>query len=237
MLEDGATLHAPRPFVEAQDVSRVFGSGQARVAALDGVDVQICADELTVVLGPSGSGKSTLLNLLGGMDSPTSGSVRVGSQEVSSLGDRGLTEYRRHQVGFVFQFYNLIPNLTAVENVTLAAGLVTDRRTALARSRKLLDQVGLAARFDSFPRQLSGGEMQRVAIARALAKQPALLLCDEPTGALDSRTGEQVLELLRATSRDSEAAIVLVTHSQEVAAAADRIVRLQDGRVVPEGGV
>lgn len=219
-------------FVIAESVGRTFGTGHSAVTALAGVDLRIDAGRLTVVLGPSGSGKSTLLNLLGGMDSPSTGVIRVGADRISELTDAGLTEYRRRTVGFVFQFYNLIAGLTARENVALAASLVMGRRDAARIAEELLDQVGLAHRAGNFPAQLSGGEMQRVAIARALSKKPAVLLCDEPSGALDSRTGGQVLSLLQRTARTTGTAVVVVTHDQSLATAADRVIRLRDGHVV-----
>ncbi|MDO5644674.1 MAG: ABC transporter ATP-binding protein [Dermabacter sp.] len=213
-------------------VGRTFGAGDAQVVALAGVNVEIATGEFTVILGPSGSGKSTLLNLLGGMDRPSTGSIRVSGEPIEALSDRDLTEYRRERVGFVFQFYNLIPNLTAVENVALAASLVMPRREAADTATGLLEQVGLGHRLNQFPRHLSGGEMQRVAIARALAKRPALLLCDEPSGALDSTTGTQVLAHLQQTARSGETAVVVVTHERTLAEAADRLIILRDGQVV-----
>lgn len=220
------------PFLSVTGVGRTFGAGGAQVIALADIDVEIATGEFTVILGPSGSGKSTLLNLLGGMDRPSTGSIRVDSAPIETLSDRELTEYRRERVGFVFQFYNLIPNLTAVENVALAASLVMPRREAAAMATDLLERVGLGHRLEQFPRHLSGGEMQRVAIARAMAKRPALLLCDEPSGALDSTTGTQVLAQLQETARATETAVVVVTHEHTLANAADRLISLRDGRVV-----
>lgn len=182
-------------FVEFRDVRKVYAMGEVEVAALDGMTFEIEQGELTVIVGPSGSGKTTLLNLLGGMDSATSGSILLAGREVSALDERELTLYRRHDIGFVFQFYNLVQNLTALENVELAAQICRDPLPA----EEMLSQVGLAHRMDNFPAQLSGGEQQRVAIARALAKNPRLLLCDEPTGALDYRTGKAILGLLQDT--------------------------------------
>ncbi|WGH90602.1 ABC transporter ATP-binding protein [Auritidibacter ignavus] len=220
------------PFLSVTGVGRTFGAGDAQVVALTDVDVEIASGEFTVILGPSGSGKSTLLNLLGGMDRPSTGSIRVDGEPIETLSDRDLTGYRRERVGFVFQFYNLIPNLTAVENVALAASLVMPRREAADIATDLLERVGLGHRLEQFPRHLSGGEMQRVAIARALAKRPGLLLCDEPSGALDTVTGTQVLAQLQETARSTETAVVVVTHEHTLAEAADRLISLRDGRVV-----
>lgn len=220
------------PFLSTTGLGRTFGTEQARIVALRDVDIEIATGEFTVILGPSGSGKSTLLNLLGGMDRPTAGSIRVDGRPIEALSDRELTKYRRERVGFVFQFYNLIPNLTAVENVALAASLVMPRREAADVATELLERVGLGHRLNQFPRHLSGGEMQRVAIARALAKKPALLLCDEPSGALDSATGTQVLAQLQETARDTETAVVVVTHEHALASAAEQLISLRDGRVV-----
>ncbi|SMH48310.1 putative ABC transport system ATP-binding protein [Rathayibacter oskolensis] len=221
-----------RPYVEMEAVSKSYRSGGRRVTALRRATLSIEQGRFTVVLGPSGSGKSTLLNLLGGMDSATSGRIRVGDELISSFGDRRLTEYRRTRVGFVFQFYNLVPNLTAMENVALAASLVTDRVSAERRAHDGLERVGLGHRSGNFPGQLSGGEMQRVALARALAKRPALLLCDEPTGALDSRTGGQIMTLLQGTAGETGTAVVVVTHDHRIGATADRLIRLHDGDLV-----
>lgn len=220
------------PFLSVTGVGRTFGAGDAQVIALADVDIEIATGEFTVILGPSGSGKSTLLNLLGGMDRPSTGSIRVDGEPIETLSDRDLTGYRWERVGFVFQFYNLIPNLTAVENVALAASLVMPRREAADTATGLLERVGLGHRLDQFPRHLSGGEMQRVAIARALAKRPALLLCDEPSGALDTVTGTQVLAQLQETARSTETAVAVVTHEHTLAEAADRLISLRDGRVV-----
>ncbi|MCJ1673901.1 MULTISPECIES: ABC transporter ATP-binding protein [unclassified Rathayibacter] len=215
-------------------MSKSYRAGTRRITALRRASLTIDQGRFTVVLGPSGSGKSTLLNLLGGMDSATSGRIRVGDQLISSFRDRQLTEYRRLSVGFVFQFYNLVPNLTAMENVALAAALTTDRVSAEHRAHEGLERVGLGHRSGNFPGQLSGGEMQRVALARALAKRPALLLCDEPTGALDSKTGEQIMALLRETASDAGTAVVVVTHDQRIGRTADRLIRLHDGDLVAE---
>lgn len=219
-------------FVSVAGAGRTFGTGEAAVVALTDVDVEIATGEFTVILGPSGSGKSTLLNLLGGMDRPSTGSIQVGGEPIETLSDKALTDYRRERVGFVFQFYNLIPNLTAVENVALAASLVMSRRDAADTAADLLQRFGLGHRLDQFPRHLSGGEMQRVAIARALAKRPKLLLCDEPSGALDSVTGAHVLAQLQKTAHSTDTAVVVVSHERALAYSADRLIRLRDGHVV-----
>lgn len=223
---------ADEPLIRTHGLGRTFGSGEAQIVALADVEIEIATGEFTVILGPSGSGKSTLLNLLGGMDQPSSGSIQVGKKSIENLSDAELTRYRREQVGFVFQFYNLIPNLTAAENVALAAALVMPRDKAASTATELLHRVGLGHRLDQFPRHLSGGEMQRVAIARALSKKPALLLCDEPSGALDSKTGTQVLAALQETAHTENTAVVVVTHDHTLADAADRLIRLRDGRIV-----
>ena len=212
----------------ARALTKVYEMGEVRVEALRGVDFDLYGGEFVVLLGPSGSGKSTLLNILGGLDVPTSGEVLYGARNLTTASDASLTQYRRSHVGFVFQFYNLIPSLTARENVALVTEIV-DRPM---RPEDALDLVGLGHRLDHFPAQLSGGEQQRVAIARAIAKRPAVLLCDEPTGALDISTGVLVLEALDRVNRDLRTATVVITHNAAIAAMADRIVRLADGRVV-----
>ncbi len=204
--------------------------GEVDVRALDGVDFELRPGELLVLLGPSGSGKSTLLNILGGLDVPTSGSVFFGSEDLTEADDDQLTAYRRHQVGFVFQFYNLIPSLTARENVALVTDIADDPLDAA----DALSLVGLGERLDHFPTQLSGGEQQRVAIARAVAKRPAVLLCDEPTGALDFRTGVRVLEVLERVNHELHTATAIITHNAPIAAIADRVVTLRDGLVESE---
>ncbi|WP_102509669.1 ABC transporter ATP-binding protein [Sanguibacter massiliensis] len=213
--------------VTLQNVSKVYPVGEQEVRALDGVDLSIEAGAFTVVLGPSGSGKSTALNLLGGMDTPTSGRIDAAGTDLTALDDRGLTAYRRDKVGFVFQHYNLVPNLTAAENVGLGSQFARD---AVAPADALAS-VGLGGREQSFPAELSGGQMQRVAIARALAKRPPLLLCDEPTGALDSETGRSVITLLRSIADGSGTAVVVVTHNAEIARIADHVITLHDGSV------
>ena len=213
-------------FVEFEDVRKIYRTGEVEVRALDGMDFSIERGELAVIVGPSGAGKTTVLNLLGGMDSCTSGTIRLDGRLVSAMGERELTRYRRHDVGFVFQFYNLVQNLTALENVELASQICRDPLPAA----DVLVQVGLAERADNFPAQLSGGEQQRVAIARALAKNPKLLLCDEPTGALDYRTGKQVLGLLQDTCRDTGRTVVIVTHNLAFTQIADRVIHVREGR-------
>ncbi|MEX2570033.1 MAG: ABC transporter ATP-binding protein [Gemmatimonadota bacterium] len=204
--------------------------GEVEVHALRAVDFDLLGGELLVLLGASGSGKSTLLNILGGLDVATSGSVHFRGRDLTHAEDAELTRYRRDHVGFVFQFYNLIPSLTARENVAL----VTDIARAPMRPEEALDLVGLTPRLDHFPAQLSGGEQQRVAIARAIAKRPDVLLCDEPTGALDSKTGRIVLQVLEQVNREIGTATALITHNAPIAAMADRVVRLHDGRVTEE---
>ena len=216
-----------RATLSAKHLSKVYGTGELEVVALDDVSLDLYAGELVVLLGPSGSGKSTLLNILGGLDSPTSGSVHFGAEEITGIDDATLTRYRREYVGFVFQFYNLIASLTARENVALVTEIADnplDPADALAI-------VGLAERQDHFPAQLSGGEQQRVAIARAIAKQPAILLCDEPTGALDSKTGVVVLEAIEMVNRELGTTTAIITHNSVTAGMADRIISLGDGRI------
>ncbi|MHB1223193.1 MAG: ABC transporter ATP-binding protein [Gemmatimonadaceae bacterium] len=222
---------APRPEVfDLDDVTKVYRMGEVDVRALDGVSLRIHAGELLVLLGPSGSGKSTLLNILGGLDTPTSGLVRFLDQRLDLAGTDDLTTFRRHHVGFVFQFYNLIPSLTARENVQL----VTDIASRPMSPEEALELVGLGGRLDHFPSQLSGGEQQRVAVARAVAKRPDVLLCDEPTGALDSASGRMVLEVIELVNRELGTTTAIITHNVGVAAMADRVLRMANGRVVSE---
>ena len=216
-----------------QGLTKTFGEGDTAVHALRNVSVSIPRGEFVVMLGPSGSGKTTLLNQIGGIETPTAGSLRVGDLELAGLDDDGRTRFRRERVGFVFQFYNLVPTLTARENVQLIAEL-GDGGDAAERTEEALDAVGLGDRIDRFPGQLSGGEQQRVAVARALVKAPPLLLCDEPTGALDLETGRSVLELLRSTVAREDRTIFVVTHNSTIAQMADRVLRLRDGEVVGE---
>ncbi|HET7729543.1 MAG TPA: ABC transporter ATP-binding protein [Usitatibacter sp.] len=214
----------------ARGVTKSYGSGAAEVLALRGVDLEVGRGEFIVMLGPSGSGKSTLLNILGGLDTPTAGDVRFLDHDLSRADEAGLTRYRREHVGFVFQFYNLIPSLTARENVAL----VTDIAAAPMRPEEALAWVGLGERLDHFPSQLSGGEQQRVAIARAIAKRPEVLLCDEPTGALDYETGKLVLEVIAKINQDLGTTAMVITHNAAIAGMADRVLRLANGRVVAE---
>ena len=214
-------------YIEFDNVMRVYGSGEAEVHALDGASFEVERGELAVILGSSGAGKTTALNILGGMDAATSGRVVVDGRDVSAASEDELVEYRRADVGFVFQFYNLVPNLTALENVELAAQICPDSLDAAECLRK----VGLGERMQNFPAQLSGGEQQRVSIARALAKNPKLLLCDEPTGALDYQTGKQVLQLLQDTCRRDGITVLIITHNSALAPMADRLVRFKSGRV------
>ena len=215
------------PFVEFQGVSKTYKMGEVEVHAVE--DMSFCVEqgELAVIVGPSGSGKTTLLNMLGGMDTVSDGRIFLDGAEISAYTQKQLVAYRRHDIGFVFQFYNLVQNLTALENVELAAQICTDPLPAA----EVLAQVGLSARVDNFPAQLSGGEQQRVAIARALAKNPKLLLCDEPTGALDYETGKAVLALLQKTSSEHGRTVVLITHNQAFTRIADRVVHVHSGHV------
>lgn len=215
-------------YIEFHDVIKSYGSGNAQINALSGVDFSIDKGEFCILLGSSGAGKTTLLNMLGGMDTVTSGKIQFNGKEISALNQRQLVEYRRHDVGFVFQFYNLIPNLTALENVEIAAQLCKDPIPA----PEALAMVGLSERANNFPAQLSGGEQQRVAIARALAKNPQLLLCDEPTGALDYVTGKAVLKLLYDLSRERNTTVIIITHNQAIAPMADRIIQIKSGKIL-----
>jgi len=220
----------PKPVLSCRDLHKVYRMGEVDVRALDGVDFSLFPGELLVLLGVSGSGKSTLLNILGGLDVPSAGRVFFGDQELTQADDEALTLYRRQNVGFVFQFYNLIPSLTARENVAL----VTDIAQDPLEPAESLALVGLGDRLDHFPAQLSGGEQQRVAIARAIAKRPALLLCDEPTGALDFKTGILVLDVIERVNRELGTSTVIITHNAPIAALAHRVVTLADGRVQSE---
>ena len=214
-------------FVEFRDVLKVYRMGEVEVAAVDGMTFDIERGELVVVVGPSGAGKTTLLNMLGGMDACSSGTIMLDGREISAFSEKELTYYRRYDIGFVFQFYNLVQNLTALENVELASQICKDPLDA----GTVLKQVGLGHRLDNFPAQLSGGEQQRVAIARSLAKNPKLLLCDEPTGALDYRTGKAILKLLQDTCFDTGKTVVLITHNSAFTAIADRVIHIREGRV------
>ena len=215
-------------FVHFQEVSKYYQTGDVRIAAADHMDFYIDKGEFCVIVGPSGAGKTTLLNMLGGMDTCDEGVISLDGREISSFTPRQLTEYRRYDVGFVFQFYNLVQNLTALENVELASEIC--RRPLDAA--ETLREVGLGSRLENFPAQLSGGEQQRVAIARALAKNPKLLLCDEPTGALDYLTGKSVLSLLQQTCRRTGRTVIVITHNTAITAMADRIIHVKSGRIL-----
>ena len=217
----------PEFVFRARDLTKVYGEGEVEVQALDGVDIDLTEGELIVVLGPSGSGKSTLLNILGGLDVPSGGSLRYRGDELMGADEAFLTAFRREQVGFVFQFYNLIPSLTALENVDL----ITQLSLNPMDSADALSLVGLEGRMDHFPSQLSGGEQQRVAIARAIAKQPAVLLCDEPTGALDAQTGIEVLEAIEQVNRELGSLTLLITHNAAMSEMGDRVIHVSDGRI------
>ncbi len=213
--------------VKFENVTRVYRSGDHELRALDGVDLSLEEGKFVVILGPSGAGKSTLLNMLGGLDSPTSGKITVMGQDISKLSANKLADYRAKTVGFVFQFYNLIPTLTVYENVSLVKSICKNSLSA----KKMLDEVGLADHMKNFPAELSGGEQQRVSIARALAKNPKILLCDEPTGALDSETGVMVLKLLLSMARNYGKTIVIVTHNQNIAKMADVVIKVKNGKI------
>ena len=212
---------------EFRNVTRIYTNGDHELKALDGIDMTLEEGEFIVVLGPSGAGKSTLLNLLGGLDSPTSGKIYVRGRDISELKGDELAEYRAETVGFVFQFYNLVPTLTVRENVALVKEIVKD----IIPPEQVLEEVGLADHMDNFPAELSGGEQQRVSIARAIAKNPDILLCDEPTGALDSETGVMVLKLLLDMARNHGKTIVIVTHNQHIARMADVVIHVRNGRI------
>ena len=216
-----------QPFVVFDGVCKYYQMGETRIAAADHVTFTIEKGEFCIILGPSGAGKTTVLNMLGGMDSCDEGTILLDGERVSDFDRRRLTDYRRYDVGFVFQFYNLVQNLTARENVELAAEICRDPLD----SDTVLDSMGLSERKNNFPAQLSGGEQQRVSIARALCKNPALLLCDEPTGALDSKTGEQVLELLTRVTREFGATVVIITHNASIAPLGNRVIRIRNGSV------
>jgi putative ABC transport system ATP-binding protein len=227
-MSDGTEELAPGEVVfRARGVTKIYEMGEVQVHALRGIDLDLFAGELVVLLGPSGSGKSTLVNILGGLDTATAGEVSYRGRDLTRAGDRELTEYRRFDVGFVFQFYNLIPSLTAEENVAI----VTEIASAPMEPGEALELVGLGARRNHFPAQLSGGEQQRVAIARAVAKRPVVLLCDEPTGALDSETGVVVLEALDRVNREIGTTTVVITHNVVQAGMAERVIYLKDGLV------
>ena len=214
-------------FVELRDVRKVYQMGEVEIAAADGINFTVKKGEFAVVVGPSGAGKTTVLNILGGMDSATSGEVWIDGNDVAKYNAKKLTSYRRDDIGFVFQFYNLIPNLTALENVELALQICKNPLDA----RQVLEEVGLVNRMKNFPAQLSGGEQQRVSIARALAKNPKLLLCDEPTGALDYQTGKAILKLLQDMCREKGMTVIVITHNSAIAPMADRVIKIKNGKV------
>ncbi len=214
-------------FVKLTEVTKIYQMGEVEIHAADGINFAISRGEFAVIVGPSGAGKTTVLNILGGMDTATTGQVLVDGEDVTGFNRKQLTAYRRDDIGFVFQFYNLVPNLTALENVELALQICKNPRDAL----EVLEEVGLGDRKDNFPAQLSGGEQQRVSIARALAKNPKLMLCDEPTGALDYNTGKAILKLLQNTCRERNMTVIVITHNSALAPMADRLIQIKNGRV------
>lgn len=224
---EGETMMSQTAFIEFKDVVRTYGSGDGMQTAVDHVSFTVDAGEFVVILGQSGAGKSTVLNMLGGMDQPTQGTVTIDGQEVSAMNDRQLSDYRAKTIGFIFQFYNLLPSLTAMENIALTKDIV---KNALD-PEEMLKAVGLENHKDKFPSQMSGGEQQRVSIARALSKNPKILLGDEPTGALDSETGVVVLELLQRMSREHNNTVILVTHNADIAQCADKVIRMKNGKI------
>lgn len=228
MFIQGGGLAISEALMQLKSVTRTYLMGEVRVEALRPVNLEISKGELLVILGPSGSGKSTMLNILGGMDSPDSGNVIFGGRDLARVSDNSLTMYRRNDVGFVFQFYNLIPDLTARENVEMAANLVEKPLPV----REVMSQFGLQDRMDHFPSQMSGGEQQRVSIARALVKNPKILLCDEPTGALDFETGKMVLSILDRINREWQTTVVIVTHNTPLAAMAKRVIKMRSGSII-----
>lgn len=216
-----------RDFVRLKNVSKIYRMGEVEIRAVDNIEFAIDKGEFVVVVGPSGAGKTTVLNILGGMDTVTSGDVLVDGENIAKYSQRKLTGYRRDDIGFVFQFYNLVPNLTAKENVELALQICKEPLDAV----QVLKEVGLGDRLDNFPAQLSGGEQQRVSIARALAKNPKLLLCDEPTGALDYQTGKAILKLLQDTCRQKKMTVIVITHNSALTPMADRVIKIKNGKV------
>lgn len=214
-------------YVKLENVSKIYGSGEVRIVAVDEISFEISKGEFVVVVGPSGAGKTTVLNILGGMDKATSGKVLVDGTDIAKYNNKQLTSYRREDIGFVFQFYNLVPNLTALENVELALQICKEPLDA----RTVLEEVGLKNRLGNFPAQLSGGEQQRVSIARALAKNPKLLLCDEPTGALDYQTGKAILKLLQDMCREKGMTVIVITHNSALTPMADRVIHIKNGTV------
>lgn len=216
-----------KDFVKLENVRKIYQMGEVEIRAVDGIDFEIGKGEFVVIVGPSGAGKTTVLNILGGMDTATSGKVLIDGNDVAQYTNRQLIGYRREDIGFVFQFYNLVPNLTALENVELALQICKEPLDA----KTVLEEVGLGERLNNFPAQLSGGEQQRVSIARALAKNPKLLLCDEPTGALDYNTGKAILKLLQDTCRNKGMTVIVITHNSALAPMADRVIHIKNGRV------
>jgi putative ABC transport system ATP-binding protein len=214
-------------YIEFKNVDKIYKMGEVEIKALNGTTFSVEKGELVVILGPSGAGKTTCLNILGGMDTATSGDVIINNQNITSYKDKELIKYRRNDIGFVFQFYNLVQNLTALENVELAVQLCSDHLDP----KTVLKKVGLADRINNFPAQLSGGEQQRVAIARAIAKNPKLLLCDEPTGALDYKTGKSILKLLEQTARKENMTVIIITHNSAIAPMADKVIKFKNGKV------
>ncbi len=214
-------------YIDVKNITRSYKISNREIKAVDGIDFTIDQGSFTVIVGPSGAGKTTVMNLLGGMDLPTSGVIKVDGKEISAFSDKELTQYRRDDVGFVFQSYNLISNLTALENVEMATQIKKDAKDA----KEILEQVGLSERLDNFPAQLSGGEQQRVAIARAIAKNPKILLCDEPTGALDTETGKQILKVLQDCSRVYNMTVLVITHNSVITNLADQVIEIRDGKV------
>ena len=214
-------------FVKLENITKIYHMGEVEIRAVDGIDFSIQTGEFVVIVGPSGAGKTTVLNILGGMDTASGGRITVDGQDITKYSERQLTGYRRDDIGFVFQFYNLIPNLTALENVEMALQICRNPLDA----RAVLKEVGLEERMDNFPAQLSGGEQQRVSIARALAKNPKLLLCDEPTGALDYNTGKAILKLLQEMCREKGMTVIVITHNSALAPMADRLIKIKNGKV------
>lgn len=214
-------------FIEVKNLSKIYQMGEVKIKAIENISFSIDEGGLVVILGPSGAGKTTILNILGGMDSPTSGSIIIDGTDISKYNRKELTKYRRYDIGFVFQFYNLVGNLTALENVELANQICKNPRDC----KETLKSVGLADRMDHFPAQLSGGEQQRVSIARALAKNPKILLCDEPTGALDSKTGKMIIELLQDTCHKTKTTTIIITHNAIIAGIADKVIRVKNGTI------